>query len=646
MEPQPQENNFEQEELLVQQPILDDKELNLFAKMKRICVITWRSWLAIVHLWLYISITKYLDRRAEELKMEEKMKVWFPVFRKQLCFIYNQLLVATQYFDAETFVLMLISALLSILTLWLFFKKSRKTLMSLRGIKFEAMVEGSHFVKGDIPKYQVAILKAGLLRDVHVGFGIRVNDFLVVPSHVINEVGNDLLLKKNGKIQVSIGQRIISDYVSDLAYLPISSTVWASLGVTRANLAKESLALAAMATVTGNEGQTTGLLRKCAIPFFYTYTASTVPGMSGAAYVSNNMVHAVHCGVVGEHNSAISTVVVLKELSKIMKGEAVAATSISSNIDMQWMPDIDKVWHDDIFDKYVEEKENRLLNARAKHGDKYNPPEQGWAAMMDYDDDFAETYGESFNVGKNPRSPMKVRITPQGIIDSDSDIDVFVQRTTDAKPTRRLELEDRIANTEDGTLTNLHLRIKRLEQKVFQVDKCEICGAVTNQIAKHMKTFHGREEECWPCEKCSTVCKTKEKLERHLLSHPERPTCDRCGITCRTQLTLLNHRNTCLPKVAFNKKTEKVTLVGESAIPADFKTVVKVDKNGFLGKKGSQKKDSRSSKTTLNLSGEKDPLTSQLEFQSEMLKSQSAMLKLLRDLAQNMNGQNLDIMQN
>ncbi|APG75641.1 hypothetical protein [Hubei sobemo-like virus 18] len=642
MEPQPQV--FPVEEGVYCEPTLDGFVEKIWAKIKKVSLVIWRVWLLLVHAWLYYTTKDYFKEK------EEKPEVWFPRLRNQFNDLSSILFKLSLTFDLEWFVLVVTTTSLAFLTFVFVIKRSRKTLMMIRGVRFEAMVEGSDFVKGDIPKYQVAVMKAGLLRDVHVGFGIRVNNFLVVPTHVINEVGNAMILKKKIKIQVSMGQRIISDYVSDLTYLPISNQIWADLGVTKSNLAKESLNLAAMATIVGNGGQTTGLLRKCAIPFFYTYSASTVPGMSGAAYAINNIVHAIHCGVVGENNSAISTVVVNKELSKIMKGEAVGATSISSNVDMSWLPDVENVWNDDLFEDYNDKKEKRLIAAREKHGDKYNPPTSGWSAMMDYDDNFAEQYGESssgskssLNVGKN-KSPVKVRITPQNNTDTESEIEVYVH-PADAKPTTKSQLEDKISRTENGSLENLHLRIQRLEGEVFKIAKCQVCGMWVNQLSKHVKDMH-KEKMSYPCGKCSAICRSKEKLASHMLSHPERPKCDRCGGFFRREENLVNHRMTCLPKVRFNARNEEVVVVGESAIPSDFKTSVKVDKKDFLGKQGSQRKNLRSSKKTSIASGEKDLLTSQLEFQSAMLKSQDAMLELLRGLALGTNGQNLVTSQN
>lgn len=207
-------------------------------------------------------------------------------------------------------------------------KKSRYLVMKAQGIHFEAMVPGSEFQKGGIPNCQVEILSYGLLVKEFVGYGIRVGEMLVLPNHVYQTVKNkgDVLLQgtdpqgKKKIVSISV-EPFKSKIHPDVAYIPLTSQTWALLGTSKAKLA--TTMRRGLVQCAGRNGVVLGNI--CESPQslgMVIFGGSTVPGMSGAAYMVSNNVHGMHIGHIGMHNTGVSSLLIAAEMEKLFVGES------------------------------------------------------------------------------------------------------------------------------------------------------------------------------------------------------------------------------------------------------------------------------------------------------------------------------------
>lgn len=197
----------------------------------------------------------------------------------------------------------------------------RRMSYRLRGIKFEAMMEGSELMSGkEIPACQVEIWTPGLLCSSFQGYGIRVNSFLVVPTHVLRNCTQVLL---RGKESIVVSSKPIPSRInSDVSYIMVSEETWSRLGVAKARMAKKMAPV--LVSCTGKNGTSSGMLRMSNVKGMVTYLGSTVPGMSGAAYYVANMVYGIHSGVAGAVNIGVTSQLITTELKAIVsiKGES------------------------------------------------------------------------------------------------------------------------------------------------------------------------------------------------------------------------------------------------------------------------------------------------------------------------------------
>lgn len=176
----------------------------------------------------------------------------------------------------------------------------RPYIFYLRGVhvvRCEAMQNGSYFEGGTrIPSYQVEIYNAGALIDGFVGYGLRYDDILVVPTHVITAAGGSPLLKGRGKkVLLDNDTPIQSTLVNDVSYYKLSAKIWAILGVQSAD-SVHAPNRPEKARIVGHKGSSMGMVSKSRIPHVLRFTGSTLPGYSGAAYELNGKVVGIHSG--------------------------------------------------------------------------------------------------------------------------------------------------------------------------------------------------------------------------------------------------------------------------------------------------------------------------------------------------------------
>lgn len=469
-------------------------------------------------------------------------------------------------------------------------KSLKEMVMTFRGVYIgEAMRVGSAFTKGEIPPGQIQVMLAGMLMDTHLGFGLRVGDLLVVPTHVIGHTASPILAYKakdgKRKVQVDLNGAFVSRIMPDVTYIPLSLKVWTRLGAPKVSIVKALNNRAAMVDCTGVDGQKSiGLLRPSTTVGLMNYGGSTIPGMSGAGYFVSNKCYGMHTGVIGNNNVGVSSVVLAVELEKVIRGES------SMDFGEQEFHKAAPVISDAKFKAWDE------IQLRQKASKAWDDDEENF----DYDQKLDWLNDEE---SARPNLAKKFSLNRDVILTTQSPTgdQVVYQQTT-------------IPNAE---LAKLHDRVTTLEKILdcFQMQTCEECSGIFNvSITDHMK-IHSQ----FPCTTCSVVCRTKESLKQHIAnSHNPRFTCDRCGVACRNESKLTNHRKECkVPTAKYDGNN--VTL--ESAMAIDNQPVPVKEKSFLEATSLSKKKRSKKLKPSSSSKGATNPSPSLEEILLRMSQS-------------------------
>lgn len=453
----------------------------------------------------------------------------------------------------------------------------------MRGVQFEALRAGSTFYKRDIPSYQVAIMEPGLLRDAHVGYGIRVGSYLVTPAHVIESRETILLSTKKAKVVVPV-HLLRSRVVVDLAYIYVNEKVWCGLGVSNAPLAKKYQSH--FATAVGPEGASTGHLRKSAMKGMLVYDGSTVPGMSGAAYEISNQVVGVHTGVAGAHNIGVSSLVLLSELSQIIK--------VESSPEMQ--EQAARFFNDNVLKAVNAWNDEDLRNDAAAH----------WA-RDDWNDDVGIDYNAKLDFGEAAKEvPKKPSIQVPLDIFSDKVIKVTGQSPGASEQAFDVVSMDLVRMVHDH-----EARLKKVEEMLAKPAR------VPKDTSQYIQ-----------CTECVMKCRDQEALERHKQNSHQPLVICACGKKMRGTERMEEHLKVC-------------TYKGESALPNDTgKTGKLVKQTAFLGRRSSSPRmKKRASSKSSSPSSRSTPSQSQEGSLSGVRESLSGIEKLLREVLLNTAGQ-------
>ncbi|APG75776.1 hypothetical protein 1 [Hubei sobemo-like virus 35] len=230
-------------------------------------------------------------------------------------------------FEASKAYMMGVIGVMVLLRVWISLRQSLKEVsLRLRGVtrvQYEAMREGSAFEKAPIPACQVQICEAGLFVNSHLGYGIRVENCLVVPRHVLlagKWPTNKLIISVPLRPSMVLEGRMEESQKFDLAYFFLGEAQWAALGAKKATLTASSLQ--GRASCAGYAGLSRGDLKKTNSVGQYSYGGSTKAGYSGAAYVMQGQVAGIHIGVDCEVNVGLSSRLIAKELEYLTVTEA------------------------------------------------------------------------------------------------------------------------------------------------------------------------------------------------------------------------------------------------------------------------------------------------------------------------------------
>lgn len=478
----------------------------------------------------------------------------------------------------------------------------RRVIHSWRGIKPEAMIAGSHFVVGEVPRCQVPLYSVGLLYSSFVGYGLRVEDFLVLPYHVYEAADKQLMFAN--KVLVTAAP-IMSKVIRDLCYIPVAPATWGDLRVPKMGKPL-SLTKAMPAGCVGQPGKTSGLVKPTSMYVgSLEYTGSTMPGMSGAAYMDGTgRFLGMHLGAMGQHNVGVTATLITQEIKRINK-------SIYSGESSEFVFGEDHDLYEDYrfnnraeqerFERELqwEELEERALDNQWSKDDTWAREEE---VDYDFDLDFENApvlYVEQENDELQPVT-IKELLTSLRKAEGKRKLEVKQKKVVKARGQApgapEVDLADSFFKTETSVLRT---RLDKLEERVSVLEEKMVKQPVVQNPLKLVK-----------CSQCNKVFKSEEFMEQHA--------------------------------------RDSHTLKQESAFASDNGTRLKVDRKKvpFLGEKRSRQRTSRKFGPTLSTSVKGSPYQSLLESQSKMI---SILMKLESSLSRepkDMAGQSSEPRQN
>uniref|UniRef100_A0A0K8SS85 C2H2-type domain-containing protein n=1 Tax=Lygus hesperus TaxID=30085 RepID=A0A0K8SS85_LYGHE len=465
-------------------------------------------------------------------------------------------------------------------------------------IRPEAVMPGSPLKPGSsIPDYMVEVLQPGILRDTFMGYGMRIDEVLVMPMHVFASAcsGDSVTLK--GRTTLNLPLHVIeSRRCNDIAYSLLDSMTWSKLGTKKATVLP-TVDRSVPVTIFGREGTAAGYATKSVIPHVLNFSGSTLPGYSGSAYVSNGSAYGMHIGVAMDGNIGVSLESIRHEISTLIKGEKRRNPSnmFASNSyeDLSGLPKSKPKWtskqaaidasEEDLFDQYNEDPASR-----SKSFEDWLKGEASLTKeLFDSFNDMSITQLESvINLAKNSVAEKKAVSKIYKTHGPDSFAKVL-----------QVQEEDEEEQTESDVLA--------------------WCVSQITELRKEVSELKLRMEN---------TGKPKQ-------SQPKAFPCDKCSKSFASKLALVMHKVT--------KHTE-----GESAFPADHQVTEKLKPASFLGKTSPSMR--RSNKGSNNTSATSVPgvaSTSDMKSLSKTKPSPSQLSQYLEVLVQTISGLKAELQQ-
>lgn len=430
------------------------------------------------------SLLDYLSPSSTPTEKEEKVSEIVRIFQQNFSGLIQrsiwQFLLTLTVWDWTIAVFGVIATIGGVYSLIAQFGiSSKRAIQRLRGIRMESVREGSEFRIAPVPTFQVAVRIPGTFMDEHFGYGIRVNDYLVIPSHVIEQAGefrkSVILVGPKHKVLAQLSSVQRSRGVDDLAYVYLDPRTWSLLGASKAKMAVK--AKGCHATCTGKPGQSTGRVQKTSCQWKVSFAGSTLPGMSGAPYVDNGMIVGIHQGASGAFNIGVSSALVVAEMKMLCMKESPYSEDEEER-PVMFRNDNDKIWKD--------------IEALERLGKAY----QGeWDADVDFD------YNQRLDFGDESARPQSEKLTlnlPSGgirlrqhapgaqeVAYVPADCLDFIYQLREA------QLEDRISILEQE-IARLKTRpaTASIPKQQFQCDKCETITRTPERLANHVKSAH------------------------------------------------------------------------------------------------------------------------------------------------------------
>lgn len=485
-----------------------------------------------------------------------------------------------------TLLSLLLVVLLILASIWLSmgyaYYSLRRVSYRVRGIQYEAMQAGSDFLSGEVPKFQVKISLPGVFVNSHQGYGIRIGNWLVLPTHVLS--GPEIVLEgSRGRVVVATNYEP-SKLHPDVAYIWMEDSKWTTLGTRTASSVPIT---SCHVRCTGQKGYSTGVVNKTNIVGVLRYSGSTVPGMSGAAYVAQDRVVGMHTGASMDKNLGVSAALFVNELKKKIKTEGMYLPSSNNSEDAAYQ-----------IGRFKNTKwDAQMLEMMADRADDLDLG--SWAGDVDFDPDWKAEAAKP-EKKENPIELATLLLKQQSLTDGEASYALLNKQVMDDVK----DLQERLTIVEDYIKTKIS---KKKEPKLVITYDCTQCGVKTtseSDLAEHQK--------------------------RHV-----KHKCQICDVTCQTELKLANH-------VANAHRTVKP----ESAYPGDARVVVQTapETATFLGQRSnSPKRKNKSSKRSSSTSSRKQDSPQWEKLLSQMVLSQNRLEESLKSVLSGMVGHASDM---
>lgn len=469
--------------------------------------------------------------------------------------------------------------------------RGRRTVHSIRGIRQEAMKPGSAFVSGKPLKCQVQIKLPGLLIDSHNGYGFRLGDYLVAPTHVVWEHDEVLLQGPRGKYLITLPDMKKSKGITDVCYTLLPESLWANIGVSTVSIDTS----AEQVTIHGQKGTSTGYLRKTNVLGQYSYTGSTVPGMSGSLYASQGKAIAMHMGANAINNLGVSLAMIqvdLHRLQKVFRPES-SDEQVYSNTDFTnqggWQTTQLNGYMDDVYSQSQDEmdrlfeKEREVLAKRTKEIDDYLQSKRSegtaWADMNEEESCFKSKPKSQARPPPPPRGPFtfdsyKKHSPGQDQIDIPLMDMQILERIKNIEAVLKMKADACLLEAQTQSIINIEERLSHIEIRVdrdqgvkvqkaqhFQCDQCPTTCTTQANLDRHHMASHQVKETKFPCYRCQVVCRTQAKLANHMKAHgSDSYKCPKCFAVHDDPIQSQNHIIAC-----FSSKPVEVPYAPESA---------------------------------------------------------------------------------
>uniref|UniRef100_A0AAT9JQ69 C2H2-type domain-containing protein n=1 Tax=Reticulitermes aculabialis sobeli-like virus 1 TaxID=3133518 RepID=A0AAT9JQ69_9VIRU len=436
--------------------------------------------------------------------------------------------------------------------------------------------------------------------------------FLVMPRHVYDACEGRVMMRGPKSSYIIANAPIQSRVVRDLVYIPLAEKVFSDCGIPSATMARR-LAKGALVTCIGEQGASSGIIRPLSIMGMLSYTGSTVPGMSGAAYIVNSMsrkVHGIHHGVVGENNVGTSSLIVAKEL-KALEGRMFGESPLGNEVEEQLADRRGgyKAWAEDDLDEVVL--------------DAWEADDDDWAYdddAMDYEEDVVwsrESDEDFWDDGPEPRWESRKRRKPRkkavrrvvGLGHAASRPEIEISGKVKSQPAPSAPPK------EPENRPTVRQAFDELEARVSKLEKC---------VSKLEARLPDRQEVAQKVDKAVSAVRTRPEPRRP----PGSVTCMECKRRFPNVRALVAHND------------QKHRAKGESALKEDSKKVVKTTKGRFLG--NSPKNPGDEQRGSSKLSPRSSQFRSILESQSKMSDCLSRLEKSFDLLARAMAGPSLE----
>lgn len=198
----------------------------------------------------------------------------------------------------------------------------------------EAVVNLASQGLGRDPACQVRVFKTGAIRH-QVGNGIRIGNWLIVPSHVLQCAGDQARFETDQSIQngyeLVLRTACFVEIYSDVSVAKLTEKTWSRLGMKKVSVSCNSKGFMSVSSF----GTTNyGAFEVSSPPMLVTINANTVGGFSGAAYMDSGALLGMHLGsVTAAKNAGVSAAFLEALLSDIDFKELEADGGISTEPD-------------------------------------------------------------------------------------------------------------------------------------------------------------------------------------------------------------------------------------------------------------------------------------------------------------------------